>query len=514
MFLARMCTGTGRVIVRTCTVVSEQLPKVYFSDYFGVDWQKLDRYGAFDISLVTDLPLFIDPFLPFNSRRLKYRQLHDEIIRYLKFLRDKAEDGEIPVGLLRAWFHFPEVKQTWLGFTQSGNRGRGLGRDFAVALHQNLNQIFDDFGRERITKGSHLEKLCLIKEGVGRDNISDFTTNLINGFLCESTQEFAQRYVQAVQRRRVTVRKVQFNYETETWEAAVYELPWANGDYVLLTPRDILTKDDTWINKTDLVEEFQYLPDAVPNEELRSQINSYFLRVLPRRRRKEPTQKERRQAAIETISRFPVLIDAYIRRKEDRGDRAESVSAEKVAYSQELYVLQFQQLRKQLILASQFYRIAGDTYHDAHQRVASLKDMIENKGGHRFFYVKGRPIEREEDVQIAYGLTWFGTISDVSREVNDGRGPADFKISRGSKDKTIVEFKLASNSQLRRNLRRQAEVYQGASDARRAIKVIIYFTRDELRRVTGILKELGLSGSPDVVLIDARRDNKPSGSRA
>jgi hypothetical protein len=40
-------------------------------------------------------------------------------------------------------------------------------------------RIFHDFGEERITKGGHLEKLCLIKEGVGRDNISDFTTNLI-----------------------------------------------------------------------------------------------------------------------------------------------------------------------------------------------------------------------------------------------------------------------------------------------------------------------------------------------
>ena len=35
--------------------------KLYFSDYFEVSEEALDQYGAFNISLVSDLPLFIDP---------------------------------------------------------------------------------------------------------------------------------------------------------------------------------------------------------------------------------------------------------------------------------------------------------------------------------------------------------------------------------------------------------------------------------------------------------------------
>jgi hypothetical protein len=98
--------------------------------------------------------------------------------------------------------------------------------------------------------------------------------------------------------------------------------------------------------------------------------------------------------------------------------------------------------------------------------------------------------------------------------VNDGRGPADYKISRGFGDKTIVEMKLATNSQLRRNLDKQTEVYQRASDARRSIKVIIFLTENEQRRVNVILRGLGLLDGSDIVLIDARSDNKPSGSKA
>lgn len=36
---------------------------VYFTERFGVDPDVLENYGALDISVVTDLPLFIDPFL-------------------------------------------------------------------------------------------------------------------------------------------------------------------------------------------------------------------------------------------------------------------------------------------------------------------------------------------------------------------------------------------------------------------------------------------------------------------
>ena len=32
--------------------------KVYFSDYFSIPSQILKDYGAFDVSLINDLPLF------------------------------------------------------------------------------------------------------------------------------------------------------------------------------------------------------------------------------------------------------------------------------------------------------------------------------------------------------------------------------------------------------------------------------------------------------------------------
>jgi hypothetical protein len=44
--------------------------------------------------------------------------------------------------------------------------------------------------------------------------------------------------------------------------------------------------------------------------------------------------------------------------------------------------------------------------------------------------------------------------------------------------------------------------------------VIVFFSAPEKSRVDGILRKLKMIGDPNVVLVDARRDNKPSGSKA
>jgi hypothetical protein len=484
--------------------------RVHFSDFFDVSPSALAEHGAFNISLINDLPLFIDPFLLFNSEEPLYQELHQGIISYLKFLRDQSARGSLPDGLLKAWFMFPEVKQTWLGFSQIGNSGSGLGWDFARALNANLNTLLRDFGSEQITRGSHLEKLCLITEGVGRDNISDFTTHLVLDYLANYTEAFAHRYLQPGQLGRFAIPAARFNYRTCTWEARQYDLPTFRGDYVLLTPEDILTKDETWISRHDLLRRCERIAASVDDDQLRAQLNEYLRGAL----RPDSTARERGAAFASAVRRFPEVIEYYIREREDHGDEAVAASEQQVADVRHIFYDQVRSLTSTLRLVTPFYDLAGDTLDEARARLKYLRDVIENKGGHRIFYVGNEPIRREADLHILYRLTWFATPSDVSQEVNDGRGPADFKISRGARDKTLIEFKLASNTKLRRNLERQTDVYSKASDTRAVLKAILYFSEEELLRVNAILRDLRLDSDPDVVLIDARADNKPSGSNA
>lgn len=483
---------------------------VYFSDFFNIDAKVVEDYGAFDVSLINDFPLFIDPFLLFNSNKKVYQELHDGMIMYLKFLRDKAQAIKISDGLLKAWFMFPEIKQNWLGFSKNGNGGSGLGKDFAKALYLNLNNVLSNFGEEKVTESSHLEKLCIIKEKVGKDSISDFTTRLIHEYLLKYTQTFALEHLDKEHVKKVSVKNVRFNYKTETWENDFFQLPYINGDYVLLTPVDILTKDETWINKADMVKDFSLIPGSIDNEQLRFQINHYFMSILP----KKPSQKDRSLAVSHVISEYPELVDYYIKYKEQRGDQAKVTSIEKVKESASFYVDNLKILISLLDKETKFYQTKDDTFEESLERVNYMKHVIEDNDGYRIFYSKGQPIKREDDLQILYRLTWFASESDVNREVNNGRGPVDYKVSRGNKDKTLIEFKLAGNSQLKRNLQNQVEIYEKANDTKKSIKVILYFSEQELVKVNKILGELNLTEAKNIILVDARNDNKPSASTA
>ena len=458
--------------------------------------------------------MFVDPFLLFESENPEYQKLHHDILNYVAFLRDISLNKDIDMGFLKNWFIFSEVKQNWFGYSLVGNGGSGLGIDFAHALKRNLNKVFSNFGSESITKSSHLEKLCIIRSGVGRDNISDFTVNLIKNFLCNYTQHFAQKYIISNKRRIFSVDRAEFDYTTKRWKPKKYELPCLNNDFVLLTPKDILTKDENWINSKDIIRNFTEIANSIPNEQLRASINFYFSQNLPKKTKyiQRITQKERAEAINKVIIEYPEFIDYYIRYKEDHGEKAKSISQEKVKFVEDVFIGNVTTLINQLGNSSGFYLQPSDTYHDSLKRVSFLKQVIENNDGYKIFYIKGKPIKREKDLQIMFRLTWFASNVDVNSEVDNGRGPVDYKLSVGSKDKTLVEFKLASNTKLKQNLKNQVEIYKKANQTNKDIKVILFFTSQEERKVYKILNELSLQNKENIILIDARKNNKISAS--
>lgn len=483
--------------------------ELYFSDYFDVDPAALDAYGAFDISVVSDLPLFVDPFLLFNSADPGLQALHDAIIEYLCFLRDRS-GGALDEGTMRSLYCFAEVKQNWLGFTRLGNGGAGLGPTFARALHAALGGILNNFGRETVTQGSHLEKVTLVGAGVGQDNISDLTVNLIKGWLCEYTQTFARQHLDPTLRREVAVTRAFFNYATETWATRAFDLPFKDDDFVLLTPSAILTRHETWISHSGMVRNIQYLPEAVSDAEQRAKVSAYLYRRLG----DDPTAEQKAAAAQATIEAFPELIDLYVRRQEDNGDRARSISAERVADTRQVLV-EMVRAASAGLEPTGFHDRPWRSFDECLARAKLFKHWIEDQDGYRVFNPRdGRRPSNEEELQLVFMLLWAQSEFDANREPNNGRGPVDFKISMGSGDKALIEFKLASNTQLKRNLERQLEIYERANRTRSSVTVIVCFTEAHQRKVAKVLEDLGLGSGPSLVVINARNDDKPSASKA
>lgn len=149
------------------------------------------------------------------------------------------------------------------------------------------------------------------------------------------------------------------------------------------------------------------------------------------------------------------------------------------------------------------------SYEEALSRVNFLKQVIENEGCHRIF---DDPVNQTESVfQYLFKMICKASKWDINSEVNNGRGPVDFTVSKGAADKTVIEFKLAKNSNLKSNLQYQVEIYKKANNTNKAVIAILYFTDEEFDKLKRILKELELDGEENVVLIDGR--NKLSASK-
>ncbi|APZ35776.1 hypothetical protein BOH66_06490 [Microbacterium aurum] len=488
---------------------SEDEPSIFFSAYFGVHREELDAYGAFDLNLLADVPLFVDPFLLFNSAKPAYQELHEGILTYLRYLKSLSGE-ELSDATIRDLFRFQEVRQNWFGYCELGNRGQGLGTDFARALRLSVGRVVANEGESTSTASSHLEKVSLIQRRVGLDKISDFTTNLIKDFLVEYTETFARDHISDDRCADVMVKRIRFSPVTQTWVDEIHRLPMFEDDYVLLTPTDMLVHEDTWINYSDMVARYPEIAAAVDDDVLRDKMNRYFYGALGDSVKKSDVDAAR----AHTLQSLPELIDIYIKLKEDSAEGAVAVSTEELARLRAVFVEHFSDVLRGFLAEPELAgRPSMTSFDEAKFRCAVFKRWVENKEGWKSLNsAKGHASEAE--VQRLIFLALQASEFDVNREVNNGQGPVDFKLSAGATDSALIEVKLASNTSLRRNLENQVEVYKKANETKFAVKLIVFYTEAEKTKVEKILKDLDVAETEWIVLVDARSDNKPTGSMA
>lgn len=471
--------------------------KILFSDYFDIDKACLTEHGALNICLDADLPVFIDPFLLFASKKPEYVELHNLIVGHLIYLKEYASSNTKPDLKL---FQFPEIKQNWLGVSKWGNEGRGLGPKFARDLNSAFGGLYASFGEETLTESSHIEKLTLLGSGIGRDFISDFATNLAFEYLLKYTQDFALKHLKPEHRQEFTVRCT-FDRELNVWVPQTFVLPFlfrGDQDFVILTPLDMLTKDESFICYSDLQSQFRRITAALPNESLREAVNLFFVKRLPA----TPRAKDIEYAMGETLKNYPEILDYYISQKENSKDTAQRVSAKKIEKIRDDLIRTLSEFCN-LVAETDFFKVEPDSYVAALQRAIYLKNVIEDNDGYRVFYKGREPIASEDTIQRIFRLTWFGTDYSVDSEVNNGRGPADYKISHGQRNSTIVEFKLGRSTSLEKNLRSQTEIYKKASKSINDIKVILCYSQSEIAKVNRVLKSLDQENAENIVIIDA-----------
>lgn len=499
---------------------------MFFSERFQVDSELLKGYGTVDISLICDIPLFVDPMLIFNSEKEEYKELHKEIIKYFHFLYVKAQQG-LSVKEIDAWFNFSEVPNNWLGYSLVGNKGLALGRKYSLFLYENIGFALNTHG---ISEGKHIEKTMLLYDGSGKDKISDLTVNLIKRYLCEYTEDFAKEYVSEDLCKVFPVEKAYFNYETESFISKEYTLPYivkedGELEYVLLTPYDILREDEPSINKIDFYNSHERIRRVIENDTLRTYVNNYIGIAI---REYEENQKRNRRiireksinkiekdAFKELVSAYPELYDYYIKIRESDTDEIRNQCMNELNKQLEKLLVASKGLISLFDQNKYTYIENCSAREEARNRLSYFKHIIENCDGYKNLYVKGEQIAKENDLQRLFRFVWYGTSYKVDAEPNNGRGQADFIISKGQNNQNIIEFKLASNSNLA-HVFTQVKIYEAANCTDGSLIAIFCFSESECNVAKRIVIDAGYEEMIDkaIYLIDCRNDNKTSASIA
>ena len=496
-----------------------------FSKYFKVNEEEINNYGAVDISLFSDTPLFIDPMLIFSSNKEEYKTLHQEIIEFFSFVHQEKKSGKTAKDI-EHYFDFSEIKQTWLGYSKNGNCGNGLGKKFKEFLSEKIEFIFSE---NEISKNHHFEKVLLLYDGTGKDKISDLTTRLILDFLAIYTETFAKKFINEKQLDKFAI-ETSFNYEIKVRQRKEYILPYfikENGkrEYVLLVPKDILRTGEPAISKDNMYENWSSICDSIPNEALRARVNEYIRSGVRRyeencrKNGKNSSQKKINELLTEgfknALVEFPKLYDYFINMIENNSDRIKEISKEEVEQKLASLYLNHDQIA-QLIEESSLTK-PTNSLTELVQRIKYFKHKIEKEDVYKVFYNKGKLlIEDETTLQLMFRLAWYGTPFDVNYEGNNGGGEYDTKVSMGANDKCISEFKLAKNPKLY-NVFSQVRQYEEANNCPpdSSIIVIFAFNEKETNKFYRFLKETNTEDLLDkrIFLIDCREDNKISASK-
>jgi hypothetical protein len=136
-----------------------------------------------DIDIEVDLPLFLDPY--FLSLRTDPWSVdaHRTVESFFHYVIDLYNAGR-KSDAKSLFQNLSEPNETCFGVSEGRPRGRGVGTDEAVEIFDNL--VSSNALEQRLV--SHLEDLVIFVENVGKDKISDLTTNVIRKHLIEYTK--------------------------------------------------------------------------------------------------------------------------------------------------------------------------------------------------------------------------------------------------------------------------------------------------------------------------------------
>jgi hypothetical protein len=207
------------------------------SQHFGLGHTQ-HELDFVDVPVGADIPLFVDPFALSQRPDAWSRDAHKTLLSFFQKVVDtirKGRDAEA-LALLQ---HFKEPNETRFGLSKGGPAGAGVGGFQS-------RKLLDALRASSAVKTGFLQSLedCeLVIEGVGRDKISDLTTNIIREHLARYTRD--QCLLLGIPLKELPLAPF-YSLEKEAWVNDFFALPEAEARPLLLVPKVIARFDPAY----------------------------------------------------------------------------------------------------------------------------------------------------------------------------------------------------------------------------------------------------------------------------
>lgn len=483
----------------------------YFSRFYNLPLTSEEVW--LDTRMDKDIELFIDPFLVFRSEIPAFSNAKQKFFDFFNATFELAHEAQRSITALKkleSLLTFPEVMEIRLGLSV-GEGGAGPGKKFAKACAGALVNLI-----EKGYKGlDHFEEIEIFTKGIGPDGISDATANILKYELIQYTQEICNQF--AVPTKKFMIKNAQFDFQNKRWEDQVFSLP-ANpclrNKAILLVPKEFLCAIYAIGS-----EGFSEYVSNNKSEEIRISLNYEIEKSLNKSIIK-PKIKDIAEIHPEWVREYVNYIEneAIISPYNFENDEKDLYRNERKAYD---------------FACSNPLTLSASNDDEFIKFVTSIIDQfrlhIEEQEGYKLLWNdiqkssnSGDNERKPRDESIAQCLFACLVTSyckanniDISREVETGRGPVDFKFSSGYQNRVLVELKLAKSSKLKQGRLEQLPAYLRAQQIQNGYYVIIVYEKKEFERVEKMLEELKEIDFGDllfkVITVDASLD-KPSAS--
>ena len=182
-----------------------------------------------NIDLDGDIPLYVDPYALTTRDDDWSVHCHNLVISFFQAVLNSVQSNNEKRGI-QLLSHLNEPEETHLGVSLDGNKGRGIG----VIQAKELFKALKNSKAANTSLMEDLSDIALFIPGIGRDKISDMTTNIIRRALISYTQ--SQCDLHGVPTHNVSSGFF-WDAETEIWRQEYVYLPVHKGKKFILVPK-------------------------------------------------------------------------------------------------------------------------------------------------------------------------------------------------------------------------------------------------------------------------------------